>query len=210
MDDAYGAVGNGTTNDAWSPTPVLWPLVPAAPVTLTGVTTSSDGSFQFSFTNNPGARFTVRMTKRAIDGALGSRGAWMLEPYADLATTTGMLTDSLDDMRMIAELAIANDYQMAVHAIGDRGNRETLNIYEAAFMRHPDKNSKALRWRIEHAQHISAADIPRFGRLGVIASTQLANEELFLPPGELTTRAFWYTLDDELLAAAGVDDPQIA
>ena len=116
-------------------------------------------------------RFTVRMTKRAIDGALGSRGAWMLEPYADLATT-GMATDSLDDIRMIAELAIKHEYQMAVHAIGDRGNRETLNIFEDAFKLHPEKNSKELRWRIEHAQHISAADIPRFGRLGVIASME--------------------------------------
>jgi predicted amidohydrolase YtcJ len=116
-------------------------------------------------------RFTVRATKRAIDGALGSRGAWMLEPYADLATS-GMNTDSLADVRMIAELAIKNDYQMAIHAIGDRGNREVLNIYEETFKRHPDKNSKELRWRIEHAQHISAADIPRFGRLGVIASME--------------------------------------
>jgi predicted amidohydrolase YtcJ len=116
-------------------------------------------------------RFTVRMTKRAIDGALGSRGAWMLEPYADLATS-GMATDSLDDIRMIAELAITYGYQMAVHAIGDRGNRETLNIFEAAFKKHPEKNSRDLRWRIEHAQHLSAADIPRFGRLGVIASME--------------------------------------
>ena len=116
-------------------------------------------------------RFTVRMIKRVIDGALGSRGAWMLEPYADLATT-GMATDSLDDIRMISELAIQHGYQMAVHAIGDRGNRETLNIFEETFKKHPEKNSRDLRWRIEHAQHISAADIPRFGRLGVIASMQ--------------------------------------
>jgi predicted amidohydrolase YtcJ len=116
-------------------------------------------------------RFTVRATKRAIDGALGSRGAWMLEPYADLATS-GMNTDSLADVRMIAELAIKNDYQMAIHAIGDRGNREVLNIYEETFKRHPGKKSQELRWRIEHAQHLSAADIPRFGRLGVIASME--------------------------------------
>jgi predicted amidohydrolase YtcJ len=116
-------------------------------------------------------RFTVRATKRAIDGALGSRGAWMLEPYADLATT-GMATDSLDDIRMISELAVRHGYQMAVHAIGDRGNRETLNIFEETFRKHPEKNSRDLRWRIEHAQHINAADIPRFGRLGVIASMQ--------------------------------------
>jgi len=117
-------------------------------------------------------RFTVRATKRAIDGALGSRGAWMLEPYADLQTTTGFTTDNLDDVRMIAELAIKNDYQMAIHAIGDRGNREVLNIYEETFRKHPEKNSRELRWRIEHAQHLNAADIPRFGRLGVIASMQ--------------------------------------
>jgi predicted amidohydrolase YtcJ len=116
-------------------------------------------------------RFTVRAIKRTLDGALGSRGAWMLEPYADLATT-GMNTDSLADVRAIAELAVKHDFQMAVHAIGDRGNRETLNIYEETFKRHPEKNSRELRWRIEHAQHISAADIPRFGRLGVIASMQ--------------------------------------
>jgi predicted amidohydrolase YtcJ len=116
-------------------------------------------------------RFTVRMTKRAIDGALGSRGAWMLEPYADLATS-GMATDSLADIKMIAELAIKHGYQMAVHAIGDRGNRETLNIFEETFRRHPEKSSRELRWRIEHAQHINAADIPRFGRLGVIASME--------------------------------------
>ena len=117
-------------------------------------------------------RFTVRATKRAIDGALGSRGAWMLEPYADLPSTSGMNTDNLDDVRMIAELAIKNDYQLAIHAIGDRGNREVLNIYEDTFKKHPEKTSKELRWRIEHAQHINAADIPRFGRLGVIASMQ--------------------------------------
>lgn len=117
-------------------------------------------------------RFSVRAIKRAIDGALGSRGAWMLEPYADLPSTSGMNTDTLDDIRQTAELSIKYDYQVAVHAIGDRGNRETLNIYEDTFKKHPEKNSKDLRWRIEHAQHLSAADIPRFGRLGVIASME--------------------------------------
>ncbi len=117
-------------------------------------------------------RFAVRAIKLAIDGALGSRGAWMLEPYSDLATTSGLNTESLENVRRVAELAIQNDYQLAVHAIGDRGNRETLNIYEETFKRHPEKNSRQLRWRIEHAQHISAADIPRFGQLGVIASME--------------------------------------
>jgi predicted amidohydrolase YtcJ len=117
-------------------------------------------------------RFTVRGIKRAVDGALGSRGAWMLEPYTDLQTTSGMNTDSLEDVRRSAELAVINDYQVCVHAIGDRGNREVLDIFEETFKRHPDKDGKLLRWRIEHAQHISARDIPRFGQLGVIASMQ--------------------------------------
>jgi predicted amidohydrolase YtcJ len=117
-------------------------------------------------------RFTVRAIKRAIDGALGSRGAWMLEPYTDLPSTSGLNTDTLEDIRQSAELAIQHDYQLCIHAIGDRANREVLNVYEETFRRHPEKDAKQLRWRIEHAQHLSAADVPRFGRLGVIASMQ--------------------------------------
>jgi predicted amidohydrolase YtcJ len=127
---------------------------------------------KYHIVNYGDKRFTVRGIKRAVDGALGSRGAWMLEPYADLTTTSGLNTDSLDDIRHTAELAVTYDYQLAVHAIGDRGNREVLNIYEDVFKRHPDKAGKDRRWRIEHAQHLNAADIPRFGRLGVIASME--------------------------------------
>jgi hypothetical protein len=117
-------------------------------------------------------RFTVRAVKRAIDGALGSRGAWMLEPYSDLPSTSGLNTDSIEDVKRSAELAVINDYQLCVHAIGDRGNREVLDIFEETFKRHPNTIGKNLRWRIEHAQHLNAADIPRFAQLGVIASMQ--------------------------------------
>jgi predicted amidohydrolase YtcJ len=113
---------------------------------------------------------TVRSIKRLIDGALGSRTAWLLEPYADLATSTGLNTCKVEDLKETARLAIENGVQLCTHAIGDRANRETLNVYEAAFKAHPD--GKDLRWRIEHAQHIAAADIPRFGALGVIAAMQ--------------------------------------
>jgi predicted amidohydrolase YtcJ len=113
---------------------------------------------------------TVRSIKWTMDGALGSHGAWLLEPYADLPGSTG-LPRSLDVLRRTAELAIQHDYQMAVHAIGDRANREVLNVYEDLF-REARRSGTDLRWRIEHAQHVSAADIPRFGRLGVIASMQ--------------------------------------
>ena len=113
---------------------------------------------------------TVRTIKVSIDGALGPRGAWLLEPYADLATSSGLNTGSMEELAKTAELAIQNGYQLAVHAIGDRANRETLNAYEAAFKAHPDR--KDLRWRIEHSQHLHPADIPRFGQLGVIPSMQ--------------------------------------
>jgi predicted amidohydrolase YtcJ len=114
--------------------------------------------------------FTVRAIKRAIDGALGSRGAWLLAPYTDKPDSSGLNTDDPADIRKTAELAIQHGFQLCVHAIGDRANREALNIFEDTFKAHPDK--KDLRWRIEHAQHLSAADIPRFGQLGVIAAMQ--------------------------------------
>ena len=118
--------------------------------------------------------FTVRAIKRAMDGALGSRGAWLLEPYADLPADapnrSGLNTSDPADIRRTAELAIAHGYQLCVHAIGDRANRETLDIFEQTFRAQPDQ--KDLRWRIEHAQHLSVTDIPRFGQLGVIASMQ--------------------------------------
>jgi predicted amidohydrolase YtcJ len=113
---------------------------------------------------------TVRSIKCFMDGALGSRGAWLLEPYTDMPTSTGLNTTPLESIRETARLAIENDFQLCTHAIGDRGNRETLNIYEEAFESHPDK--KDVRWRIEHAQHLNPAEIPRFGKLGVIAAMQ--------------------------------------
>jgi predicted amidohydrolase YtcJ len=113
---------------------------------------------------------TVRTIKRLIDGALGAHGAWLLEPYTDLPTSTGLNTESIEEMRATAEFAIANGFQVSTHAIGDRGNREALDIYEEAFKAHPEKTD--LRWRIEHAQHLSLDDIPRFRKLGVIPAMQ--------------------------------------
>jgi predicted amidohydrolase YtcJ len=113
---------------------------------------------------------TVRAIKGYMDGALGSRGAWLLEPYTDLPGHTGLNTTSLTQLRETAELAIANDYQLCIHAIGDRANREVLNLYEATFKAHPGIGN--LRWRDEHTQHLNAADIPRYGQLGVIAAMQ--------------------------------------
>lgn len=113
---------------------------------------------------------TVRGIKRMIDGALGTHGAWLLEPYDDLPTSRGLNTSSLESLKETAELAIRHDYQLCVHAIGDRANREVLNVMEEAFRKHSERTDR--RWRIEHAQHLHPSDIPRFKKLGVIASMQ--------------------------------------
>jgi hypothetical protein len=112
---------------------------------------------------------TVRAIKHSIDGALGSRGAWLLEPYSDKPTDSGDNTTPVATIRETAKLALEHEYQLCVHAIGDRANRETLNIFEEAFK---GRDGAGLRWRVEHAQHLHPADIPRFGKLGVIASMQ--------------------------------------
>ena len=113
---------------------------------------------------------TVRSIKRLIDGALGAHGAWLLEPYLSLPSSTGLCTYPVEDLKETARIAIENGFQLCVHAIGDRGNHETLDVFEETFKSHPDK--KDLRWRIEHAQHLHPTDIPRFGELGVIPSMQ--------------------------------------
>ncbi len=133
---------------------------------------------------------TVRSIKQYIDGALGSRGAWLLEPYSDLPGNTGSNVTPHEELKKISELAIANGFQMRIHAIGDRGNREVLNIYEEVFKKHHDK--KDLRWCIEHAQHLSAQDIPRFAKLGVIAAMQgihCTSDASFVPVRLGDTRA---------------------
>ncbi len=115
-------------------------------------------------------RLTVRAIKRGIDGALGSHGAWLLEPYEDLPTSSGLNTSEVESIEETARLAALHGFQLATHAIGDRANREVLDLYERTFAANPDKSD--LRWRIEHSQHLHPDDIPRFGELGVIASME--------------------------------------
>jgi predicted amidohydrolase YtcJ len=113
---------------------------------------------------------TIAAIKMAADGALGSRGAWLLAPYSDSPSSVGLPTTPIESIGEISRLALASGVQLCVHAIGDRANREVLNVYERAYQSRPDL--KDLRWRIEHAQHLDPADIPRFGQLGVIAVMQ--------------------------------------
>lgn len=112
---------------------------------------------------------TVRAIKRLADGALGSRGAWLLAPYADAPGQSGLCTYPMKDLEKTAELAAANGWQLGVHAIGDRANREVLDVYERVLARYPGRD---LRFRIEHAQHLDPADAPRFAKLSVLAMMQ--------------------------------------
>lgn len=114
---------------------------------------------------------TVRSIKRQVDGALGAHGAWLLEPYTDLPDTDGLVLEPLEDIERTAELAVEHGYQVNTHAIGDRANREILDLYERVWEK-MDVDGGDLRWRMEHAQHIDPVDVPRFGSLGVIASIQ--------------------------------------
>ncbi len=112
----------------------------------------------------------VKSIKQYMDGALGSRGAWLLKPYSDLPNHLGSNVTPIEELKKICELAIENDFQMRIHAIGDKANREVLNLYENIYSLYPEK--KNLRWCIEHAQHLSEQDIPRFAKLGIIAAMQ--------------------------------------
>jgi hypothetical protein len=113
---------------------------------------------------------TIRSIKLNCDGALGSRGAWLLEPYEDRAGWYGMPTISMDTVMSVSRAGLKGGFQICSHAIGDRANREILDRYEIAFKENPEITDH--RFRIEHAQHVHPNDIPRFGQLGVIAAMQ--------------------------------------
>ncbi|HRK53360.1 MAG TPA: amidohydrolase [Cyclobacteriaceae bacterium] len=114
---------------------------------------------------------TIRSIKLNCDGALGSRGAWLLEPYEDRPGWYGMPTISMDTVLSVSRAGLKAGFQVCSHAIGDRANREVLDRYEIAFNENPDKIADH-RFRIEHAQHVHPDDIPRFGKMGVIAAMQ--------------------------------------
>lgn len=115
--------------------------------------------------------FTCRAIKTELDGALGSYGAWLLQPYNDNPGFSGQNTTPIEEVEAIAALAIEHNMQLCVHTIGDRANHELLNIMER-LTKQRGKNLHELRWRSEHAQHVDPADIPRFATLGVVASMQ--------------------------------------
>ncbi|PYK90572.1 MAG: amidohydrolase [Verrucomicrobia bacterium] len=133
--------------------------------------------------------FTQRTIKVIFDGALGSRGAALLKPYNDAPETSGYLTEKPEELRPMFEEALGRGIQVETHAIGDRANRMILDLYEAAFKAVPPNERKIgePRWRVEHAQIVDLADIPRFAKLGVIPSMQPSHaiSDLFFAPARL-------------------------
>ena len=134
-------------------------------------------------------RFTQRTIKVILDGALGSRGAALLRPYADQPDTSGYLREKPDELRPMFRKALERNIQVETHAIGDRANRTILDLYEEAFKEHGSGGPPMNRWRVEHAQILDSADLPRFAKLGVIASMQPSHaiSDLFFAPSRLGT-----------------------
>jgi predicted amidohydrolase YtcJ len=134
-------------------------------------------------------RFNVRTIKVVSDGALGSRGAALLGPYSDAPDTSGFLTVKAEELRPMLVDALRKGIQVETHAIGDRANRFILDEYETAFKAVPKSQRRVAdpRWRVEHAQIVNPADIPRFAKLGVIPSMQPSHAigDLFFAPSRL-------------------------
>ena len=124
-------------------------------------------------------RLFMRAVKLYIDGAMGSRGAALLADYSDDAGNSGLLFMPPEDLEANIGKALACGFQVGVHAIGDRGNRVTLDALEASMARHPDNPG---RHRVEHAQTLTTADIPRFSQLDIIAAMQ---------PTHATSDMYW-------------------
>ena len=133
--------------------------------------------------------FTQRTIKVVFDGALGSRGAALLKPYSDAPQTSGYFTEKPEQLQPMFEEALRRGLQVETHAIGDRANRTILDLYEAAFKTVPpdQRPIKEPRWRVEHAQIVDPADIPRFKKLGVMPSMQPSHaiSDLFFAPKRL-------------------------
>ncbi len=161
----------------------------------------------------PDRMMTVRSVKRHLDGALGTHGAWLLQPYEDRPDRSGLPQMSVADLRETAAIAYQNGFQLNTHAIGDRANREALSVYESIYRLAGDES---LRWRIEHAQNLHPDDVPRFAELGVIASMQgihATSDGPWVPQrlGEERARRKAYVwrslLDAEAVICNGTDVP---
>jgi predicted amidohydrolase YtcJ len=157
-------------------------------------------------------RLTVRAIKVVADGALGSRGALLLEPYADEPATRGLLTVDREAFAKLLEAAVRRGFQVATHAIGDAANRFVLDGYEKASAA---GGGAKQRFRVEHAQVLALSDVPRFKALDVIPSMQPTHctsdmywAEARVGPQRAQGAYLWKTfLDQGVPIAAGSDAP---
>ncbi|MFK7932139.1 MAG: amidohydrolase [Saprospiraceae bacterium] len=187
----------------------LWSMLRHSSERLTG---NLDG---FPIIDKGDRFYTCRAIKTEVDGALGSFGAWLLKSYNDKPNFTGQNTTTVSEVKAIAELAKKAEMQLCVHAIGDRANQVVLNIMEESYADNPEI-LQAARWRIEHAQHLDTADIPRFKEMGIIASMQgihCTSDAPFVEArlGEERSRLGAYPwrslLDQGVVIANGTDAP---
>jgi len=155
-------------------------------------------------------RLTVRAVKLFADGALGSRGAAMLAPYADMPTQRGLLFMTDDEMEHKVEKALRAGYQVNIHAIGDAANRQVLDAFERAYAA---VGGRELRNRIEHAQVVALSDIPRYRQLELVASMQPTHAtsdknmaEDRIGPERLKGAYAWRTFLDQGTRIAGGSD----
>lgn len=162
--------------------------------------------------STPDGRIVTRALKLYADGALGSRGAALFAPYSDHPDMVGLMRLTPEDTRPILAQAARSGIQVAVHAIGDRGNATVLDLYEEALPgAGPDP-----RWRIEHAQHIRPVDMPRFAADGVIASVQPSHAigDLHFAPARLGMDRLvgayaWHSLVSSGATVAGGSDAPV-
>jgi predicted amidohydrolase YtcJ len=175
VETAYGWTGVHNMSADMADVPLLEDLAAKgeAPLRVYNVVEADQAGplFKSGRRASPDGRITTRAIKIYMDGALGSRGAALFEPYSDAPGNRGTFITPPEHIAPILAKALAGGIQVATHAIGDRGNAEILDLYGAAMKTDPAKGHAA-RWRVEHAQIIRPADIPRFGRMGVIASMQ--------------------------------------
>ena len=212
VETAYGWTGVHSMSVAWPDVDLLETLDAEGKVPLRVYNAVDADQAGPLFASGPRASKTGRITTRAIklyeDGALGSRGAALFEPYSDEPATTGLVRTPPERMRSAMASAKAAGIQVATHAIGDRGNANVLDLYSEQVV-------TGLRWRIEHSQIVRPADIPRFAKLGVIASMQPSHAigDLHFAPARLGEArlagayAWKDMLDAGVVVVGGSDSP---
>ncbi len=175
VETAYGWTGVHYMSVSWPEVPLMEEMAKAGEASLRVYNMVDYAQAAPLFASGPRAtpdgRITTRGIKLYMDGALGSRGAALFEPYSDAPTLGGTFVTDPSVMRPALAKALAAGIQVSTHAIGDRGNATALDLYEEAFKADPAKGAAA-RWRIEHAQILRPTDIPRFHADHVIASMQ--------------------------------------